>query len=518
MDLLLDLGSDGGGPLRRRLERELREAVRAGRLAPGGALPSTRVLAAQLGVSRGVVVEAYAQLVAEGYLRARQGAGTVVAPGPARRGAAESAHPRGSSGMAPRSSGAPPHGAGSGMVPRGSAAPPHGAGAGGATATSVAPRLAPLPAPAPRFDFRYGTPDLASFPRTAWAAAVARTLRAVPDARLGYGESRGAIELREALAGYLGRARGVVADPELMLVSGGTRHALGLLWSVLRDAGARRVAVEDPGWSAQRETARAAGLEPVPVAVDERGLRVDELAALDVDAVVVTPAHECPTGAVLAPERRVALIDWARDRGAVVVEDDYDAEYRYDREPVGALQGMAPELVVYAGSASKTLAPALRLGWLVLPERLADGAARRRREDDRGAPLPDQLALADLIVRGELDRHLRRMRRRYRGRRDALVAAVAASLPGAVVEGIAAGLHAVVRLPAGTDEAATVAAAAQRSIALDGLAGFFASGTSPHPALVLGYGNLAEPAIARGIAELAGALRPAAGAGAERVE
>ena len=459
MDLLVDLGRDGGGPLRRRLEHELRAAVQAGRLAPGTALPSTRALAAQLGVSRGVVVESYAQLVAEGYLRARQGASTVVAP----------------------------------RAPAGS---------------EPAPRLAePQPAPAPRYDFRYGTPDLSSFPRTAWLASAGRSLRALPDARLGYGDGRGAIELREALAAYLGRARGVVANPALMLVTGGTRHGLGLVWGVLRAAGARRVAVEDPGWSAQRETALAAGLEPVPVAVDERGLRVEDLDALDVDAVVVTPAHECPTGAVLAPERRTALVDWARERGAIVVEDDYDAEYRYDREPVGALQGMAPELVVYAGSASKTLAPALRLGWLVLPERLVDAAARRRREDDRGGPLLDQLTLADLIVRGELDRHLRRMRRRYRARRDALVAAVAANLPGAAVEGIAAGLHAVVRLPASTDEAATVAAASDRGIALDGLSGFVCAGTSPRPAVVLGYANVAEPAIARGIAELARALR-----------
>jgi GntR family transcriptional regulator/MocR family aminotransferase len=431
-------------------------------------LPSTRALSAQLGVSRGVVVEAYAQLVAEGYLRARQGAGTVVA------------------------------------VPIG-AAP---AGAPGTAAPGAALRA--RPGPAPRYDFRYGTPDLSSFPRAAWLAAAARSLRALPDVRLGYGDGRGAIELREALAAYLGRVRGVVADPELMLVSGGTRQALGLVWRVLRDAGARRVAVEDPGWSAQRETALDAGLEVVHVAVDERGMRVGELASLDVDAVALTPAHECPTGAVLAPERRAELLAWARARGAIVVEDDYDAEYRYDREPVGALQGMAPEVVVYAGSASKTLAPALRLGWLVLPERLADATAKLRSRDDRGGPLPDQLALADLVARGELDRHLRRMRRRYRARRDALVAAVGAQMPGADVEGIAAGLHALVRLPAGSDEAATVRHAAERGIALDGLASFchvHAQAQPAQPALVLGYANLAEPAIARGIAELAAAIR-----------
>ncbi len=457
MELFLDLEPRDGTPLRRRLEREIREAVRAGRLAPGTALPSTRGLSAQIGVSRGVVVESYAQLVAEGWLSARQGAATVV-----------SAHP--------------------GSVHR-------------------ARRSIPAPRLAPRYDFRYGSPDLSAFPRAAWLAAGARTFRALPDARLGYGDGRGAIELREALAAYLGRVRGVVADPDLMLISGGTRHALGLVWRVLREAGACRVAIEDPGWSAQRETALAAGLEPVGVGVDERGIRVEQLAALDVDAVALTPAHQCPTGAVLAPERRAALLDWARRRDAIVVEDDYDAEYRYDRQPVGALQGMAPERVVYAGSASKTLAPALRIGWLVLPAGLAEPAARHRTQADRGSPLLDQLTLADLVSSGELDRHLRRTRRRYRARRDALVAAVAEHLPGAGVEGIAAGLHAVLRLPAGSDERATVRAAAERGLALDGLQGFCHGHAPRRPALVLGYANVSAPVIARGIAELANAIR-----------
>ena len=459
MDLLVDLNGPAGGPLRQRLERELREAVRGGRLPPGTALPSTRALAAQLGVSRGLVVEAYAQLVAEGYLSARQGAATVVS--------ARAAAP----------------------------APLPGAGP---------PPAAPA---APRYDFRYGTPDLAAFPRAAWLAAGARSLRALPDARLGYGDPRGAIELRAALAAYLGRARAVVVDPDRILVTGGTRDGLGLVWRVLRDAGAARVAVEDPGWSAQHETVRDAGLVAVPVPVDDDGICVSQLAAEDVDAVVLTPAHQCPTGAVLTPGRRSELLVWARRRGAVVVEDDYDAEYRYDRAPVGALQGMAPEHVVYAGSASKTLSPALRLGWLVLPPRLAAATARRKSLDDRGAPLLDQLALADLVGSGELDRHLRRTRRRYRSRRDALLHAVASELPGAQVRGVAAGLHAVVVLPAGADEAATVRAAARRGIAVDGLGAFRHGAGGAPAALVLGYGNLGEQAIARAIAELRRALR-----------
>jgi len=457
VELFVDLERHRRGPLRQRLEREVREAVQVGRLLPGTALPSTRALSAQLGVSRGVVVEAYAQLVAEGYLRSRQGAATVVAARPAGR------------------------------------------------AEHDGPRRRSAPPAALRYDFRPGVPDLSAFPRAAWLAAGARSLRALPDARLGYGDERGSIELREALSAYLGRARGVVADPDLLLISGGTRQALGLVWGVLRDAGTRRVAVEDPGWAAQRETALDAGLQIVPVAVDERGLLAGKLATLDVDAVVLTPAHQFPTGAVLAPERRAALLEWARGRDAFVVEDDYDAEYRYDRDPVGALQGMAPERVIYAGSTSKTLAPALRLGWLLLPPALAGAAARRRRQADRGEPLLAQLALADLISSGEFDRHLRRTRRRYRARRDALVAAVAAELRGARVEGVAAGLHAVVRLPATADEAASVRTAGERGIALEGLSSF---GRAGPPALVLGYANAPEATIARGVAELAAAIRP----------
>ena len=279
---------------------------------------------------------------------------------------------------------------------------------------------------------------------------------------------------------------------------------------MLRDAGARRVAVEDPGWSAQRETALDAGLEPVPVAVDERGMRVEELDALGVDAVVVTPAHQCPTGAVLAPERRAALLDWARAPRRVVVEDDYDAEYRYDREPVGALQGMAPERVVYAGSVSQD-ARARRCGsagWCC-PRALAEPAARRRGARTTAAGrCSTQLALADLIARGELDRHLRRTRRRYRARRDALVAAVAAELPGAARRGHR-GRAARRRAAAGRGrrggDRRRGRRARHRARRPRGL--LRARRRRRTPALVLGYANIAEPAIARGIAELAGALR-----------
>jgi GntR family transcriptional regulator / MocR family aminotransferase len=456
VELLVDLGRHRGIPLRRRLEDQIRDGVRAGRLPPGAALPSSRALAAQLGVSRGVVVEAYSQLVAEGYLRARQGAATVVAA-------------RAVTGTGPL-------------------------------------RPAAAAARRPRYDFAIGLPDLSAFPRRAWLAAGARGLREVPDARLGYGDARGALELRETLAAYLGRARGVVADADRVLVTGGTRQALGVLWPALRQRGARRIAVEDPGWAPQLQTALDAGLEAVPVPVDRDGMRVERLGPLAVDAVVLTPAHQFPAGAVLSPQRRTALLEWARERDAIVVEDDYDAEYRYDRDPVGAIQGMAPERVVYAGSASKTLAPALRLGWLVLPPALAGPVAEGQARAGAGAALPDQLALARFIASGELDRHLRRTRRAYRRRRDALLAALATHLAGAEVEGIAAGLHALVRLPSGAGERATVLAAARRGVAVEGLADFRHSAAPAPAALVLGYANLPEPAIARAIAELARAL------------
>jgi len=457
VDLHLPLDRRARTPLRAQLEAALRDAVRDGRLAPGSPLPSSRALARELGVSRGLVVEAYAQLAAEGYLHARQGAATTVAP-------------------------------------RAAAPPP--------------PRAAPgAPAAPPvRVDFRTGRPDLAGFPRRAWLAALARALHDAPDAALGYGDGHGSARLRTALAVHLGRTRGALAHPDHVVVTAGTVQGLGLVWRVLRERGARRVGVEDPGWRAQAETVADAGLEPVALPVDADGLAADP-ARLDVDALVLTPAHQFPTGVVLAPERRAALVAWARARGALLVEDDYDAEFRYDREPVGALQGLAPEHVVLAGSASKTLAPALRLGWLLAPPALAPALAAARLRTDRGAPALDELAFADLLERGAVDRHLRRARRRYRARRAALLAALARELPAARVGGVAAGLHAVVRLPGEVAPDAVAAAARARGVLVE-----TAGGTAP--ALVLGYADLAEPAIARGVALLAEAVGHAAAQGA----
>jgi GntR family transcriptional regulator / MocR family aminotransferase len=463
LDLLLGLDRDRGR-LRAQLEDQLRDAVRAGRLGPGAALPSSRALARELGVSRGVVVEAYAQLAAEGYLVARQGAPTRVSeaasPGP---------------GASPAVAGERP----------------------------------------PRYDFRTGRPDISLFPRHAWLASLRRALREAPDARLDYGDPRGAPELRGALARYLGRVRGVGCDPERVVVTSGMAQGMALFARALRAGGVRRMAMEDPSSAPGRGQLASNGLEIVPIPVDEDGLQVERLpgagagrggAADDgVGAVMTTPAHQFPLGVVLAPERRAALLDWAAQNGAVVLEDDYDAEYRYDRQPVGAVQGLAPDLVAYAGSTSKTLAPGLRLGWLVVPDHLLDAVTAAKESDDLGTPVVEQLALADFLERGQLDRHLRRTRAVYRSRRDALVGALQRLLPDCTPAGVAAGLHLVVHLPAGTDEQAVLDAARTRGLGL--------SGISEHrvepgpPALLLGYGRLPEPAIEAAVRLLADSLR-----------
>ncbi|HWT93911.1 MAG TPA: PLP-dependent aminotransferase family protein, partial [Solirubrobacteraceae bacterium] len=287
------------------------------------------------------------------------------------------------------------------------------------------------------------------------------------------------------------------AAPDDVVITGGVHAGLHLVWPALRRRGARRVAVEDPGWRGQRRSVEHAGLELVPVPVDERGLRTDTLPDLDVDAVCVSPAHQYPTGVVLAPERRAALIAWADAHDGLIVEDDYDAEYRYDREAVGALQALAPQRVVYAGSASKTLAPALRLGWLAVPPHLTVHVAREAELAARAVPTLDQAAYADLLQRGEVDRHLRRTRRRYRPRRDALVQALATHLPDRPITGIAAGLHVVLELPPDADEAATVDAAAASGVLVEGLRENCLAVAPRPPALLLGYAALSEPALAR---------------------
>jgi len=450
----VELDSQGEQPLHEQLERRLRDDVRAGRLAAGARLPSSRGLAAALGISRGVVSEAYGQLVAEGYLTTRQGAPVTVA------GAVRSA------------------------------APP-------ISARSLVERHA--------YDLRPGRPDLAGFPRDAWLRSLRAAWREAPIDAIDYPDPRGLPELRESLAGYLGRARGAAVDPEQTLVTTGFTQALALVCRWLHAQGIERVGVEDPGWHGHRLAIEQAGLEVVPVPVDGEGLHVGALAASGVAAVVVTPAHQFPTGMVMSPNRRATLVDWAEDGDRLIVEDDYDAELRYDRTRRGALQGLAAERVVHIGSASKRLAPGLRLGWMLAPSWLAWPLASAKAVEDAGSEVVSQLALRDFIERGELDRHLRRMRLRYADRRAALLAAVARYLPGAEAHDSSAGLFELVWLPEGADEAALVAAAQERSVGVEGLALHSFSGQAP-PGLVLGFAGMPEAALDRAVALLGEAM------------
>ncbi|MEV6855054.1 PLP-dependent aminotransferase family protein [Streptomyces microflavus] len=455
------------GPVRgrgRALQSALREAVRSGRLVAGTRLPSSRELAADLGVSRGLVTEAYEQLTAEGYLRSGQGAGTWVSGGV--RAAARSVRD-----LAPRTPGA-------------------------------------------RVDFRPGVPDLSLFPRAAWAATQRAVLGRLPHSSLGYPDPRGLPELREALAGLLARRRGVVADPERLVVCSGVAQATTLLGFVLREQGLASVGVEDPGSPEHASLFAATGLGATPLPLDAEGLALRPLRRSGVRAVVTTPAHQFPTGIAYSAERRRKLLDWAREADAVIMEDDYDGDFRYDRAPVGALQGLDPERVVYTGSVSKSLAPGLRLGWLIAPVSLTGRIVARKRTMDLGNPAIDQAVLADFISRGAYDRQLRRCQRAYRERRDAMVAALDEHFPGTEVSGIAAGLHIIARLPERYGpEGVFLGRAAGAGIALRPLSDCGDAGAEDGSvALVLGYAHLGVGDIARGVALLAAAQGLGSGA------
>ncbi|WP_447038625.1 MocR-like pyridoxine biosynthesis transcription factor PdxR [Streptomyces sp. DSM 118878] len=466
-DLHLELS--GAGSRRAVLIRALRDAVREGRLAPGTRLPPYRSLAADLGLARNTVADAYAELVAEGWLTARQGSGTRVAE---------------------------------------RAAPPE---------RTRVPKPAPARPAAPAHDLRQGRPDPASFPRAAWLTAARRALAAAPNEAFGPGDPRGRIELRRALADYLARARGVRADPERIVVCSGFAHGLRLLFAGSDGAGGAVLrgpfAVESYGLGFHREILESAGVRTVPLGLDEQGARTEELPGRGgrVRGVLLTPAHQFPTGGPLHPARRAAVVDWARSSGGLLLEDDYDGEFRYDREPVGAVQGLDPERVVHLGSVSKSLSPAVRLGWMVLPERLVEGVLAAKGEREAWASVLDQLTLAEFIASGQYDRHIRRMRQRYRRRRDQLVATLAERAPHITATGIAAGLHAVLRLPPGT-EASAVKAAAWQGVALDGLAEFRHPGATMPVAdgLVVGYSTPAEHAYGAAVEALVRALPPGA--------
>ncbi|MFB9724584.1 PLP-dependent aminotransferase family protein [Planobispora longispora] len=483
-DLHLSIDRAAGG-IAGQVVRELREAVRHGRLAAGERLPASRELARDLGFSRGVIVEAYEQLVAEGFLISRVGAGTRVAPMAS----------RGAGGAGPAEAGEGSTKAGEGPAGEDDAADPR--------------------SPAHECDYgrRPTSPDLRSFPRERWLASVRRALSALSADALDYGDPGGVPELREELAAYLRRVRGADVTPENLVIVGGVAQGLSLTvqalagrlpqaggsgqdlgWFVDGDArpaprpGRVRLAVEDPTGLRQLPLLRSAGADLVAVPVDGEGVDVGALAATGVRAVLLTPAHHYPSGVVLSPRRRAELIEWAAATGATILEDDYDAEFRFDRDPVGCLQGLAPDRVVLAGSVSKSLAPGLRLGWAAAPPEIAQAVRRGRAQMDMGSPVLEQYALADFVRSGAYDRHLRRMRREYRARRDTLVRALAAHLPEITVHGVSAGLHLLAELPEGWDEGAVATAARECGLAAEPV-GPMRRRPGP-PALVVGFARL----------------------------
>jgi GntR family transcriptional regulator/MocR family aminotransferase len=442
----LDWRPDTG---RQGLADALRRAIRDGRLAPGTELPSTRALAQDLGLARGTVTRVYADLTVEGYLRTSQGAPTrvaaVIQTAPAKE--------------------------------------------------KPGPRAAPW-VPDARWDLYPGRPDLSSFPRAAWLSAARRVLQDSPATVFDYGDPHGAGVLREALARYLSRSRGVLAEPEHIVVCGGFSHGLTVLSRVLSERGDAEVAFEDPSLPEFRGNAARAGLRVVGVPVDEHGLRVSEM---DSPSVVVTPAHQYPLGVTLAPERRTALARWATGTGGLVVEDDYDGEFRFDRQPVGALQALAPERVVYAGTVSKTLAPALRIGWLVLPRFLVEPVRAALADTGWRTPVLDHLVLAEMLNSGAYDRHVRQRRIAYRRRRDRLLSVLP---PDITPVGISAGLHVLLLLPPGLREEQVVRAALRESVAIDRLGRHWFGDSERPQGLVLGYATPPEHAFGPAIETL----------------
>lgn len=443
--------------VRSSLENALRDAVRTGRLGSGTKLPPSRTLAHELGVARNTVVNVYAQLVAEGWLSARVGASTVVG----HRTVAPPVHP-------PRT-------------------------------------VANYPIPA-AFDLRAGWPDLSDFPRTAWLDAARRAIIQAPNNAFGYQEPRGRIELRRALADYLSRVRGVHATAEQVVICLGTMHALQVIGLALRQAGATTWATESHGLSVHREAAATLGFSLRYVPVDEQGAQVQAFG--DADAALIAPAHQFPFGHAMSAQRRREAVRWSRETGGILIEDDYDGEFRYDRRPVGALQGLAPDRVIYVVTTSKSLAPGLRLGWMVLPPEMLDPVLAVKTLSQGHNSTLDQLTLAELISTGDYDRHLRHSRLRYRRRRDELLRALH-QFSGIKITGVAAGLHALVWLPRGISEQEVIGQAARVGLTLEGLRHYTPAGQHSDEALVIGYGSPPEHAYRECFRLLVTALRAA---------
>jgi GntR family transcriptional regulator/MocR family aminotransferase len=469
--LQLDIGDAPVGGRSAWLAQRLRLAIADGRLPVGSRLPPTRVLSAELRVSRGVVTDAYQRLIDDGHVVGQGRAGTVVVAVPA------IARPT-----------------------RRRVRPPVAVFTGEPGA-DVFDTLRGLPA---RIDLTPGVPDLAAFPRADWLRAERAVLDEMVPADFGYGDPTGTPALRTAVANWLGRNRGIRVDPADVIVVAGVAQALLLLADALRDNGISAVAVEDPGSLGARQQLRDRGLDTPPIAVDAGGLRVADLVAVGAQAVMITPAHQFPTGVVLDGDRRRALVRWANN-GGLIIEDDYDAEHRYDRPPVPALRSVLPEQVCYAGSVSKLLAPALRIGWLLVPARYRAAMVAAKRTADLGNAVLPQLVLARLMESGGLERHMRSLRRRHIRRRDAMIAAIRTHLPGATVHGAAAGLHLTVTFDANFSDAELATAALSRGVKTQPLS-WHRQRPGP-PGLVLGYAANAPADIEAGIAAIRTALR-----------
>ena len=454
------------GPLYVQIASRLRAAMAAGTLTAGARLPSARTLASQLGITRGTVDAAYALLAGEGSIEARGSAGTVVS----RHMALLTAPP------AQRA------------MKLGAGKRPHGA-------------VSPVP-------FRMGLPALDTFPRKLWSATVARAARAVSQPDLAYPDPAGFRGLREAIAAYLGVSRGIACSPEQVLVTSGFQGALALVRSVLLRPG-DAVWVEDPGYALARQALELAGVSLVPIAVDRDGMRVPAglIAAPRAKLAVVTPTHQSPLGVALSLPRRLALLTWAAEAGAWVLEDDYDSEFRYTGHKLPALKSLdRGERVVFAGSFSKVLFPGLRLGYLVVPDALTDAFLRASRLLNCGQPVLEQRAVAAFMEQGHFGRHLRRMRSLYADRRQALAVALRAAFGERIVlELEAGGMHLLVRFPGMQDDGAVVRRALAAGLAPTALSGLSMAHDCGQ-GLLLGFTNAPEAEAESLVARLAQAV------------
>ena len=452
--LLLEIDRAPGARIRSQLETALRGEIQGGRIQPGTKLPPTRTLARELGIARSVVVEVYAQLAAEGFIDAVQGAGTRVRAQP----------------------------------------------------QSAASEPRPVTRPALSTPFATGLPDPAYFPQRHWLRAYSSVFTGPGSQPLGCPDPRGRAELRTALAGHLSRVRGLRTCPSQLLICNGVTHALTIIARALRARGVTRIGIEDPCFAAHRRLIASLEIQPVPIAVDAQGLLVGKLSEVDVDAVLVAPAHSYPTGAVLSRTRRRDLISWARRNDTLIIEDDYDAEFRFDASPIGALQSLAPENVLYAGSVNKVLDPALQIGWISVPPRLAPEVLEAKLIANTATETFGQLALARFVEDGGLARHIRRVRPRYRARRDRLLAELHAQAPGLRPKGADVGLHLYLPLPAEVREADVTAAAKQDGLDVEGSAKHWANWTAGVPAVLIGYGTMNETTVERDVRTLAAAI------------